>query len=198
MSDFSRPGETGDETVEVLLRALGARAPSVLEHSLRVAHLAVVIAERIGVQTTEISLVEWGGLLHDLGKIGVPDRLLFKPARLTSEETRVMQEHSVIGHGMIAPIRRLRVPAEIVLYHHERFDGSGYPSGLKGECIPVGARLVAIADVFDALSHARPYRTALPVEAALAEIRLASGARYDPRLVRAFVELAEQGELPAR
>ena len=188
--------DAGDEIVEALLRALGARDPATLEHARRVGSLAVVLAQRVGVGPAEVSNVRKGALLHDVGKIGVPDRILFKPARLTPEESRVVQEHTSIGYQIIAPIPRLRVAAEIVLHHHERFDGGGYPSGSKGDDIPFGARLVAIVDAFDALTHARPYRQALPVDVALAEIRDASGAKYDPWLAGAFLELARRGALP--
>jgi len=127
--------------------------------------------------------------MHDIGKIGIPDRVLLKPGKLDAEEWAIMRRHPEIGHGIIgshaSPL--LKMAAEVALTHHERWDGSGYPRGLAGEAIPQAGRIVAVADVFDALTSVRPYKPAWPAEAAVAELLRGSGSHFEPRVVDAFL-----------
>ena len=133
--------------------------------------------------------------LHDVGKIGIPDRVLLKPGRLTPEEFDVMRTHTTIGAQILGrgQSELMRMAEEIALNHHERWDGTGYPRGLQGEAIPLVARLVAVANVFDALTHDRPYRRAWPLEEVRAEIARQSGRHFDPRIAQAFLGLASAG-----
>jgi HD-GYP domain-containing protein (c-di-GMP phosphodiesterase class II) len=129
--------------------------------------------------------------LHDIGKMAIPDQILRKPGPLTDEERDVMRRHSEIGHGMLVRIPFLREAAEIVLAHQEAYDGSGYPRGLRGEEIPLGARIFAVADTLDAMTSDRPYRRALPISAAREEIQRCSGTQFDPQVVKVFLTLPD-------
>jgi HD-GYP domain-containing protein (c-di-GMP phosphodiesterase class II) len=142
-----------------------------------------LIARHYGLSEEEIEHLSRGALLHDIGKIGVPDAILLKKGRLTPEETEQMRRHPTIGFTMIAHIPFLAKAAEVVLHHHEAFDGSGYPSGLGGHRIPLGARIFTVVDALDAMTSNRPYRAALPFEEALEEIRRCSGSQFDPHIV---------------
>jgi len=134
----------------------------------------------------ELDVVWRGALLHDVGKIGIPDEVLLKPGSLTDEEWRVMRTHPMVGAGILRKIEFLREAAEIVLSHHERYDGTGYPRGLKAEGIPLGARMFAVIDVYDALTTDRSYHTACSHAEALKDIRDGAGTRFDPRIVTSF------------
>jgi len=182
--------ETYDGTLEALVSALDARDRETKGHSLRVAKYMMEIAYHLGVEpgTEEWVNMQRGGLLHDIGKIGVSDTILHKPGPLTEEEWVDMRRHPKIGHDMIKDIGFLSGAAEIVLAHHERFDGKGYPRGLAGDDIPIGARIFVIADTFDAMTSDRPYRKALSVDAAREEIMKCSGTQFDPRCVQAFLK----------
>ena len=182
--------ETYDGTLEALVSALDARDRETKGHSLRVAKYMMEIAYHLGVEpgTEEWVNMQRGGLLHDIGKIGVSDTILHKPGPLTEEEWVDMRRHPKIGHDMIKDIGFLSGAAEIVLAHHERFDGKGYPRGLAGDDIPIGARIFVLADTFDAMTSDRPYRKALSVDAAREEIMKCSGTQFDPRCVQAFLK----------
>ena len=133
--------------------------------------------------------MRFGYLLHDIGKIGIPDRILLKPAALTREEMRIMQTHTVLGEHLISALPHLQgVAPEVIVHHYERWDGTGYPWGIAGDAIPLAARIFAVADAFDALTSDRPYRRAVSEEDALAEIRRHSGTQFDPAVVRALLE----------
>ena len=176
-----------------------ARAPRVLEtlrneggdHTRRVGELAGAVAERLGLTYDEVRLMRLAAPLHDIGKIGVPDEILLKPGRLTDEEFEQVKTHTTIGARMLAggtaPL--LVVAEQVARTHHERWDGTGYPAGLAGEEIPLAGRIVAIVDVFDALTHDRPYKNAWSVDDALAEIDRGSGTQFDPDVVDAFLPL---------
>ena len=135
---------------------------------------------------------EYGFLLHDAGKVGIPERILSKPGPLTAAEWRVMRTHPLIGYQMVSSIPFLKGAAEIVRYHHEMFDGSGYPEGLKAEEIPMPARVFSIVDAFDAMTTDRPYRAALPLEYAASEIERMGGTQFDPDVAKVFAPLCER------
>jgi putative two-component system response regulator len=168
-----------------LLRTLRRRDPGIFAHSQRVARQATEIARELGLPAEEATRIHRAGLLHDIGKTFTPKTILDKASSLSVEETTVVRRHSEVGAGMVRP---LGDPAltEIVLHHHERFDGDGYPAGLRGEEIPLGARLVAVADTFDALTSVRPYRAAHTAVEAMAVLEEVSGSQLDPRAVAAF------------
>jgi putative nucleotidyltransferase with HDIG domain len=180
------------EVIERLARAVEFRDDETGHHTRRVGRIAGNLAERLGVETDEVQIVSRAAPLHDIGKIGVPDQILLKPAQLSAEEFQIMKRHSTIGAEILAGGRSslIRMAAQIAQHHHERWDGSGYPDGLSGEAIPLPARIVAVADVFDALTHPRPYRAAWQFPDVVKEIRRQSGAHFDPDLVQAFLELS--------
>jgi putative nucleotidyltransferase with HDIG domain len=187
MADTLR--ETYDGTLEALVSALDARDRETKGHSLRVARYMMEIAYHLGIEpgTEEWVNMQRGGLLHDIGKIGVSDTILHKPGPLTDDEWVDMRRHPQIGHDMIREIGFLSGAAVIVLAHHERYDGKGYPKGLAADEIPLGARIFVLADTFDAMTSDRPYRRALTSEAAREEIIRCSGTQFDPRCVQAFL-----------
>jgi putative nucleotidyltransferase with HDIG domain len=181
--------ETYDGTLEALVLALDARDRETKGHSFRVAKYVMAIARELGIPEDSPELIDMqrGALLHDVGKIGVPDYILHKPGPLTPEEWDDMKRHPHIGFDMLRDISFLRGAADIVHSHHERFDGKGYPRGLRGEEIPLGARIFTIADAFDAMTSDRTYRKALPPEMARAEVLRHSGTQFDPQVVQAFL-----------
>ncbi|NDP39995.1 MAG: HD-GYP domain-containing protein [Rhodoferax sp.] len=152
-------------------------------HGRRVAHYTRLIAESMGLQETEVDSVSEAALLHDLGKIAIPDHILTKPERLTIDEFAVVQNHPAIGAEILQSMPSLRRHATAVRHHHERFDGSGYPDGLCGADIPLAARIIAVADAFDALSSNRSYRHGVSVDRALDEITQVAGSHFDPKVV---------------
>jgi putative nucleotidyltransferase with HDIG domain len=159
------------------------------QHTSRVAELAVRVGTALGMPTTDLALLRQAAPLHDVGKIAIPDHILLKPGRLTREEFGEMQRHTTLGAEMLAGpgLPLLEMAEQVALTHHERWDGSGYPAGLAGTAIPLAGRIVAIADVFDALTHSRPYKEAWPVADAVAEIRRQRGTQFDPAVVDAFL-----------
>jgi len=179
-------------TLEALLAALDTRDTETEGHSERVAAYTMLIAQQLNLPQEELQHIEHGALLHDIGKIGVPDHILYKPGPLTPEEWEIMKQHPVIGYKMCMRIEMLRPAAPIVLHHHERWDGRGYPYGLSGAEIPLGARIFAIADTLDAMTSDRPYRKALSFAQAREEIERCAGSQFDPELVRVFLELPEE------
>ncbi len=181
--------ETYDGTLEALVSALDARDRETKGHSLRVAKYMMEVAFHMGVEpgTEEWVDMQRGGLLHDIGKIGVSDSILHKPGKLTEDEWVDMRRHPKIGYDMLRDISFLSGASKIVLEHHERFDGKGYPRGLAADEIRIGARIFVLADTFDAMTSDRPYRAALSVEASREEIIRCSGTQFDPRCVQAFL-----------
>ena len=185
--------ETYDGTLEALVTALDARDRETKGHSTRVTEYTLDIAGRLGLQpgTPVWEDLKRAALLHDVGKIGVSDFILHKPGPLTPEEWEEMRRHPVIGYEMLKGVRFLAGPTKIVYSHHERFDGKGYPRALAGDEIPLGSRIFAVADTFDAMTSDRPYRRALPWEAARDEIVRHSGTQFDPQAVEAFLQAYE-------
>jgi putative nucleotidyltransferase with HDIG domain len=187
-------GNAHDGTLRSLVAALDARDSETAGHSERVADITIAIALEMGIprDSEEWRHISWGALLHDVGKIAIPDHILRKPGSLTPEEWDFMRTHPKTGSEILRSVDFLLPAAEIVLCHHERFDGGGYPRGLAGEEIPLGARIFMIADSFDAMTSNRTYRSAMPAEEALAEILRNSGSQFDPAAVRAFLAVYQK------
>lgn len=179
-------------TLEGWAKALELRDGATKGHTERVAEMTVQLARAMGVGEDQLVHIRRGALLHDIGKLGIPDSILLKPGPLTEEEREIMRQHPVYAKELLSPIPYLRPALDIPCWHHERWDGSGYPRGLKGESIPLAARIFAIVDVWDALRSDRPYRRAWPAEKALAYIREQRGKHFDPRVVDAFQEILEK------
>jgi putative nucleotidyltransferase with HDIG domain len=177
-------------TLNALVAALDAREHETSDHSQRVVRYTLAVARRLGFTDGDVPDLSRGALLHDIGKIGVPDAILLKPGKLTPEEWVEMRKHPQTGFTILQPIPFLTAPAEIVLAHQERVDGGGYPHGLQGDSIPIGARIFAIADTFDAITSHRPYRRGAPVEAARAEIQRCKGSQFDRECVEAFLSFS--------
>ena len=172
-----------------LLYAVGARDKETGAHVRRLGLYAAAVAECIGWSAAQVDNIRVAAPMHDIGKIGIPDAILQKPAALTDPEWRVMQTHAAIGGDMLASdIPLLAMAADIARHHHERWDGSGYPDGLAAEATPEAARIVAIADVYDALVHARVYKPAWDEDSVLDELQRLAGSHFDPRLLAAFLE----------
>lgn len=178
-------------TVASLANAIDAKSPWTKGHSERVMHISVAIGKEMGLAETLVERVRLGGLLHDIGKIGIIEALLEKPAKLSELEFPPMRLHPEKGVAILAPIEQLRDVLPGILHHHERYDGSGYPEGLRGEDIPLEARIIGVADSFDAIVSARPYKKGLSVAAALAELRKCSGTQFDPVVVESLAKHIE-------
>jgi putative nucleotidyltransferase with HDIG domain len=183
---------TYQNTLLALVAALDAREHETSDHSQRVVRYTSAIAERLSIGGTELEEIGRGALLHDIGKIGVPDAVLLKPGKLTPDEWTEMRKHPDIGFQMIQAIPFLNTPAEIVLSHQERFDGGGYPRKLGGEEIHIGARIFAVADTLDAMTSDRPYRKGTTFGNAIQEIARCSGTQFDPEVVKAFLDIGEE------
>lgn len=183
---------TYDETLEALGAALDLRDNDTAGHSRRVTLYSLAIAKAMGCSNELCRHLTWGAFLHDIGKMGIPDSILLKTSHLTPEETVIMQTHVRIGFKLMGRIAFLAPAAEIVLGHHERFDGTGYPQGLIGDAIPLGARIFAVADTLDAVMSDRPYRRARPFAVARKEIQEGSGKQFDPKVVDSFLSIEEE------
>ncbi len=183
--------ETHIEVLERLALAAEYRDDETGQHTRRVGQTSAILAQALGLPHGDVVLIQRAAPLHDVGKIGIPDRILLKAGRLTPEEFDVIKTHTTIGAKILSGGRfqLLRMAEEIALTHHERWDGTGYPQGLKGDSIPLAGRIVAIADAFDALTHERPYKRAWPVKEAAAELKRCAGTQFDPELVRVFLAL---------
>lgn len=194
-SQMQRTLEELDEAqTEVILRLSEAaeyRDEDTGQHTQRVGRLSALIARQLDLDDEQVELIRRAAPLHDVGKIAVPDEILRKPGKLTADEFERMKEHAPIGAQILngSKLPLLQMAHQIALGHHERWDGSGYPNAIKGVAIPLAARIVAVADAFDALTHERPYKAAWSLEAALAELQACSGTRYDPQVVEALVRV---------
>ena len=186
----ARAREAQLEVLTRLAAAGEARDDDTGQHTRRVGELAARIAEALGLSCDDVELIRLAAPLHDVGKIGIPDSILRKPSALTADEFAVMQTHTLIGAEMLADgaTPHIRMAEAIARSHHEWWNGGGYPDGLAGNAIPLAARIVAVADVYDALTHARPYRRAWKRERVIAELRRKTGTHFDPRVVQAFLE----------
>jgi len=178
-----------DTTLEGWSVALDLRDKETEGHTQRVTEMSLSLAERMGVSPQDLVQIRRGALLHDIGKMGIPDRILLKPDKLTEDEWDLMRLHPIYAYQMLKPIAYLDGALDIPYCHHEKWDGTGYPRGLKGEEIPLGARIFSIVDVYDALTSDRPYRTAWPKDKVLRHIQKLSGTHFDPRVVEAFLKM---------
>lgn len=183
-----------DATIEGWSRALDLRDKETEGHTQRVTNLTIKLAQRMGVPDTDILHIRRGALLHDIGKMGIPDKILHKPDKLTAEEWGIMRQHTTHAYNMLNPINYLKPALDIPRYHHERWDGTGYPEALRGEQIPIAARIFAVVDVWDALTSDRSYREAWSKEKAAEHIRSESGKHFDPRVVDIFLSLIVEEE----
>ncbi|MHB1664879.1 MAG: HD domain-containing phosphohydrolase [bacterium] len=177
------------ETINSMSEAIEARDEYTKNHGDRLVEYATSIAAKLGLNEIAIRDIKYGAVLHDVGKIGIRDSVLNKPGKLTDEEYEEIKKHPEIGFNLLKKIKFLAPVANIVLHHQERYDGKGYPEGLKGDSIPVGSRIVAVIDTFDAMTTDRPYRKALPKEKALQEIKKCSGTQFDPIIVNVFLKI---------
>jgi putative two-component system response regulator len=187
--------EASHAVVTALANAVEAKDAQTEHHCQRLAHLAARLAGRVGLSEPELDAVAYGALLHDVGKIGVPEAILTKPGPLDEGEWALMRRHPEIGERICAPLAAFAAFGPIIRHHHERWDGSGYPDGLRGERIPIGARIVAVVDAFDAITHQRPYRAARSVADALGEIARLARRQFDPELANLFVDEVSRGPL---
>ncbi|NTU83097.1 MAG: HD domain-containing protein [Chloroflexales bacterium] len=183
--------ESYDITLSGWSQALDLRDHETEGHSARVTDLSVRLARQMGLSDEALEHFRRGALLHDIGKIGIPDAILHKPGPLSEAEWAVMRRHPDYARDLLAPISFLRPALDIPYCHHERWDGTGYPRGLKGDTIPLAARIFAVVDVWDALTNTRPYRAAWSSERVRAHIRTQAGALFDPAVVRAFLALID-------
>src|ERR1022692_3428480 len=180
-----------DITLEALGDALDLKDAETEGHSRRVTAYTIAIARKMGLAKEAVDVIARGAFLHDIGKMAIPDDILRKPGKLTEQEMDIMKEHCYRGYKIISRMPFLAEAAEIVYSHQERYDGLGYPRGLKGDDIPLGARIFAIADTLDAMRSNRPYRAAQPIEKAREEIKLWSGRQFDPEIVKVFLEMPD-------
>ncbi len=186
-----------DETKQALIAladTIDARDPSTYQHSQRVASYSEMIARQMGVPYDQLDLIITSARLHDLGKIGMDNPMLYKPGPLSEEEREEFQRHAAIGESLLGHFPAFGAGRDLVRHHHEHLDGSGYPDGKRGKEIPLGARILAVADAYDAMTSDRPYRSAMSRETAIARLKAASGTQFDPQLVEAFLKALEKEE----
>lgn len=186
---FEKIHATYDTTLEALMEALDTRDSETQGHSRRVAEYTVAVAKRMGIEEPDLTQLRWGSLLHDVGKIGIPDAILRKPGPLTPAEWEIMRLHPEMGARILSSIKFLEGATPIVACHQERFDGSGYPQGLKGDRIPLGARIFAVADCFDAMMMDRPYRRGTTHDRVREELVRNAGSQFDPAIVEVFLTI---------
>jgi len=185
------------DSLKSLIATVGARDSYTKQHSERVTMYALRTAEAMHLGSDEIDTIRFGGYLHDIGKIGVRDTVLLKPGRLSDEELREIRLHAVIGDEIVKPMKFFEKEREIIRHHHEHFNGSGYPDSMRGREIPVTARILCVADSYDAMTSNRPYRQARTRDFAIGELNRCAGTQFDPEIVRVFIETPMGGEVPA-
>ena len=183
--------DTYMETILTLARAVDARDAYTAQHSQKLAEWAVVTAQKLGLSDNEVQTIRWAALLHDIGKIGIPDSILRKPGPLTDEEWMVMKRHPELGAQIVAPLRRLEKITPLIRHHQEKYDGSGYPAGLKGEQIPLGARILTVVDAYGAMTDDRVYRRARTQSEAVAELKRCAGQHFDRHIVDVFNQVIQ-------
>ena len=183
----NRSSGARDQARDVLMRTMQAKQPALHEHSSQVAELAVAVARRFGMSSEELDEVARAAELHDIGKVGIPDAILDKPGRLDDDEWEFMRQHTILGERILNAAAALRPVARLVRASHERWDGTGYPDKLTGAEIPLGARIIAVCDAYEAMTTDRAYRRALSAEAATQELRASAGTQFDPDVVDAFL-----------
>ncbi len=183
------------DTVRALTSAIDASDPYTRGHSERVTHYSVAIARDMRLSERRVQVLEYAGFLHDMGKVGVDHDILTKPGSLTDDEWQAMREHPAIGARIVSDLDFLKGAREVVLYHHERYDGKGYPEGLAGEHIPLEARIAKVADAFDAMMSNRPYRSSLGLQKSIQELEDGKGTEFDPRVVDVFLAILDAGKV---
>ncbi|KAA0222477.1 MAG: HD domain-containing protein [Phycisphaerae bacterium] len=181
-----------EQTTAALIAAVEAKDPFTSQHSHTVARYAAVLGERLGLTPTQLAVLQQAATLHDVGKIGIPDAILCKPGPLTDEEFTVVQRHPEAALEILNPLSSLRAALPVILHHHERFDGRGYPAGLSGDRIPIGARILAVADAVDAMRSRRCYKAPYPVGRVIGELRRGAGFQFDPRVAGAAIRWLEE------
>ena len=179
------------DIAQSLMAKVKKKDAETFEHCVRVSRMARLLSDAAGLNASDARIVEYAGLFHDIGKVGVPDEILMKPAKLTDHEYEVMKSHPVLSVEILKPISHVEffsmtIPG--VRHHHERFDGRGYPDGLMGEKIPLASRIILVVDTFDAMTWSRPYRKGLPWEVAYKELKEFAGRQFDPKLVDVFLK----------
>jgi putative nucleotidyltransferase with HDIG domain len=177
------------ETVRCLSEAIEAKSPWTKGHSERVAALAVAVAKEMGWGQKDVEKLKTAALLHDVGKIGTYEKLLDKQEKLTPEEWEIVKGHCAKGVQIISPVKRFNELIPLILHHHERYDGKGYPAGIRGEEIPLGARILCVADAVDAMTSERPYRKARPIEEVIKELKNNAGIQFCPKVVEATLKV---------
>ena len=176
-----------DFTLEAMVAMLDAREKATGQHSVRVRNLSLILGQALGLSSAELDALARGTLLHDIGKIATPDAILLKPGKLTEEEWVIMKTHAQAGYDIVQSSERLALAAELILSHHEKFNGSGYPRGLKGKEICLGARIFSVVDAYDAMRSVRVYKGPIPADEAVEEIVRCGGAHFDPDVVQVFL-----------
>jgi len=190
--------ENAETVLFTLATSVEAKDPYTNNHCDRLSRYSVALGKRLDMPPEQLKALHRGGILHDLGKVGVPDSILLKPGPLNETERAVMREHPAIGERICAPLKSLRLVLPIIRHHHERWDGSGYPDGLAGDAVPLTARILQCVDVYDALRTARPYKAALSEEQTLSILREETARGWwDPSTVEAFIALLSNGDKPA-
>jgi diguanylate cyclase (GGDEF)-like protein len=179
-------------TISSLLRTLHEKHSETEEHTLRIKNLGLGLGKRLGLSQDKLDEIELLSLLHDIGKIGIPEQILLKPATLTNEEWEIMKSHTEIGYRIAKSTPELSHIAFEILSHHEKYDGTGYPNGLNGEEIPMLARIINVIDSFDVMTHKREYKDAMNIECAFEELKRCSGSQFDPFIVAEFMKLLEE------
>jgi putative nucleotidyltransferase with HDIG domain len=180
-----------NDTVKALVRAAAMHEEGADRHSARVAVLAVAIGEKLGLSDEELLTLRRAAELHDIGKVAISQSLLSKLGKLSEEEMRVMRQHATLALEILGAVQALKPTLPLIKHHHERWDGTGYPDGLCGEEIPMGARIIAVAEVYDILTHGAPWKEPLSIDEAKAEIQRCAGTQFDPRVVEVFLQVCD-------
>jgi len=180
-----------NDAVKAMVRMAAMREKGADQHSARVAVLAVATGEKLGMSDEELLILRRAAELHDIGKVAISESVLGKLGRLSEEEIKIMRQHATLALDILGAVQALQPTLPLIKHHHERWDGTGYPDGLAGEEIPLGARIIAVAEVYDILTHGAPWKEPLSVEEAKAEIRRCAGTQFDPRVVEAFLQVCD-------
>jgi putative nucleotidyltransferase with HDIG domain len=187
--------DTFVQTISALANAIDIRDTYTSSHSQRIAKWAAAIGRSLDFSPEDVRILYWGGLLHDIGKIGIPDKILMKTTKLNESEWEQIKKHTLLGASLVAPIKKISKVAPIIEYSHERYDGLGYPHGIKGYEIPIGARIISVVDSYSAMRDERPYKKPYSYEKAVGELKQNSGTMYDPNIVEAFINILETNEV---
>lgn len=180
-----------NDTVKALVRVAAMREKGADQHSARVAVLAVATGEQLGMNDDELLVLRRAAELHDIGKVAISESILGKLGRLSEEEIKIMRQHATLALEILGAVQALKPTLPLIKHHHERWDGTGYPDGLAGEEIPLGARIIAVAEVYDILTHGAVWKEPLSVEEAKAEVQRCAGTQFDPRVVEAFLQVCD-------